>query len=76
MKKIVCLLTSNLKDHSLMEAERELSVVSPTKSGLPVNVPEIVQRVVKPACFQMFSNGRFSVITAEFYWFLTSAGRR
>lgn len=47
-------MTSNLEDHSLMEAEGELSVVSPTKSDIPVNVPEIIQKVVKPACFKCF----------------------
>lgn len=56
---MLCLLTSNLKDHSPMGAEGEVSLVSPTKSDFPVNVPEVIQKIFKSAWFEIFSNGSF-----------------
>lgn len=56
---MLCLLTSNLKDHSPMGAEGEVSLVSPTKSDFPVNVPEVIQKILKSAWFEIFSNGSF-----------------
>lgn len=58
---MIYLWTSN-KNHILMEAEEELSLLFPKQRKVivfPVSVPVIVQKIFEVSWFEIFSNGSF-----------------